>query len=244
MESWESRLSRTADLEYAYRTVPGSCGFVQDVCRGRVRSLQCRLDDARGYFEAAATRPVVGDTHDVLWALKLLAYDRENEILRNQNPPTLERMPVLNRMRDVLYRLVEAIDSTSALAASCRGEHYAARIAIQRLLDNHTDATPGQRAMWCVAIAACEASLGLTASAVVRLETAALYTHYDGSRLNQARQCALIALGYEWLGLHDEAASWDVTLEGLNCPHATKTAMRRRAAALRAASNSERLVLI
>jgi hypothetical protein len=50
---WAEEFFEKADFERSFAGLEGCSHFQADVMRGRIRSLQLRLDEARGYFERA-----------------------------------------------------------------------------------------------------------------------------------------------------------------------------------------------
>jgi len=228
--SWGDRLHERADFESSFNELDGFPGYTPETLRGRVRSLQMRLEEADRHFRRAAELLAATTHRDLAQVALTDAYQREHGLLTGQ--PWQRSAPTILRLTDEKLKAIDSLrKSMDALEALHDGRPETALSIYRECLYTYAEAGPERQALWHLGIAASEVQLDEPDEAVRHLEIAGLFVCDPLCRtLGRAQISARLATVHAYLKDHDGAHSWWDFLTHVSCPESTRRAMRKRAA--------------
>jgi hypothetical protein len=236
---WVDEFFEKADFEHSFARLEACCHFQGDVMRGRIRSLQLRLGEAREYFERALKGALSAPKNipNTIRKLVLHAYWFENALLQ---APLTERMTlprfemsdfspeVLKEYPEIRFA-VHYRRCAEGLLQLHLGEWESSSAIFRELIEANRDAVEGVLAGYHVGLGASQYNLGQMADAQRSMEIAGLFITLGGSTLSRASMAATLYGFYRCAGQDAEVAAWHSFLLGLPCPQATKDAFLKRA---------------
>jgi hypothetical protein len=238
---WYEELLEKADLEASFAALEDSDSYYVDAMRGRIRSLQLRLEEAWRYLEQAAARSVDApeELPDMARRALLQMYLLENALLsapmdRSQPAPPC-RLPDLPGIRDSTLEEYPEIRYILEMRLSIEGcfrlhlgDYHQASTTFQGLVDAWSGPPDAALALHYCGLAAARHNLGLADLARRGLENAGLALASGGRMLNRLSASGMLAALHEYLGEDSHARDWKSHLGSLDCPAATRESFLRR----------------
>lgn len=236
---WVEEFFEAADLERSFEGLRGVRHFHADTMRGRIRSLQVRLEEAHKYFEKAYAGACIAPRSipNLMRELTLHAYWLENRALQGPLEPVededftefpefpddiIEEYPevlVAARIRNSAEALMYLHSGKYTIAA----EIYS--VLVERDREERGDVLAGHY----IGLAASVYNVGLRDGAMDCLEKAGTALRSGGGPvLHRCILGANLEATYRCLGEDALAEEWRRYVEALECPSATKAAFRRR----------------
>jgi tetratricopeptide (TPR) repeat protein len=252
---WYEEFFSKADLESSYEQLQAVKHFYGEAMRGRIRSLQVRVEEAWDHFDRALKKSLKAaeSIPNLVRQFVLNVYCFENALLEEPiekgatiPAPQIPSLPrqVLEDYPEVRYvlRLRRSIEASLRLHL---GDYEPALEGYRELVDAERDGSPDMLASYYLGLAATQHNMG-------RVELAEQNLHYAGrviksgaKLLNQTHVGSTLAAFYDYLEAADEAAEWRQFVEDLPCPEATKESFRKRGELVVERSVAEkRLVLL
>jgi tetratricopeptide (TPR) repeat protein len=223
--------------------------------RGRIRSLQVRLDEASDHFERArgASRSAPRSIPNLIRQLISSIYCFENWLLQ-ESFPVVRHVPELwfpkfpesaskeipeIQLVDNLRRCADALVHLHSGQWDVSAEIY------RQLIDESRGGPPDVLAMHYLGLGASLENLGEHELALRQFENAGLSIQLGGVMLNRARVAANLHTSYLCLSETNQAGDWKAFLDRLICPQATKDALLRRShLAVELWARNSRLLLV
>jgi hypothetical protein len=258
---WLDRFFGNADLEASYAELEGGAHFHCETMRGRIRSLQLRIDDGWDHFDAALEMvdDADEDIPNLVRQFVLEVYRFDHALVEAPLDPSMEVPPleiplvspgIVRGYPEIRYVLTLR-KRTEALLRLHTGD---VATAIQ-LYDELLRASRRRRApdklrphvlvYYYLGLAACYHAQDDEGAVRIQLDNASLAAATIELTLNRADAAARLAAFYDFLEDRSSAREWKEFLLGLDCPDATKQTFLRRAARLQErCSQLGRLVLL
>jgi hypothetical protein len=235
---WLSEFISKADLSASYDALSASTHFYAETMRGRIRALQLRLHEAADHFERAEDlfMEAPRTTPNLLRGFLLGIYTFDCILLCGPLDPELASLQssipelpaqVLEEHPEVRLA-IEYRKAVEALFCLHLGETDRALDLYNELLENNTRGDTEQVARYHIGLAAAQHNLGYGDACLESLECAGLCLQAGTNLLPQTQVAAILLGVYRYLGLENEARSWQFFLDRLPCPVATKDALLRR----------------
>ena len=242
-----------ADLARAFAMLEGCEHFFAEAMRGRIRSMQLRLEEAWDHFDRAAdlSEEVEETIPNLVRRFLLEIYSFDHAVVDSPVPPeALIPASPLPPLLPSLFEQYPELKLVLDLRKFCQaklllhlGQCKRAAVLYRELIADNRDDPPEFPAMYYLGLAACQHGQGLLDDALRSLENAGLATvsmmsldpsdperaRGQGSRLNAAWDAATLSVFYRFLGDDDTAAGWRAFLGRLSCPSETRDAFARRA---------------
>jgi hypothetical protein len=230
-DGWKERLYGLADLEASFWELDGIEGFAAEAQRGRIRSLQVRIEEADDHFSRAEVLLAHSEASmaNLVEALRRRLYERDHSVLKGEVPKTLAVTPHLRGADDALVkilRLHRAADAAECLLIG--GPRRARRIYRRLLRERHPPAIEENRAAWHMGLAACHHNLGSRRRALRHLETAGLFVAAIPRTLGRVACAGTLVAIYRAINREAEAAEWIHFVERVECPEETKACVQLR----------------
>jgi tetratricopeptide (TPR) repeat protein len=238
-EGWYTEFLGKADMEESFRRLEGIAHFHAETMRGRIRSLQLRVEDAWLHFERAlslaADAPMDIPNLVRQFLLNLYLFDNAllegpvnhiNDLPEAKTPDLPEH--VLDEYPEVAY-VFELRRCAEGYLRLHLGESASARKIFKELIADFPGVPNATISSYYCGLAAAEHNLGLQEEALRTLENAALCIQTGGVTMNRARGACILFAFYSWLAKEDEARAWRSYLEGIDCPESTKHVFEKRA---------------
>jgi len=254
---WYDDFFCKADMERSYEQLQDVKHFYGEAMRGRIRSLQVRVEEAWDHFDRALKKSLraAESIPNLVRQFVLNVYCFENALLEEPiekgtviPEPQIPSLPrqVLDDYPEVRYvlRLRRAIEASLRLHL---GDYEAALEGYRELIEAEggRDGSPDMLSNYYLGLAATQHNMG-------RVELAEQNLHYSGrllkcgaKLLTQIHCASILAAFYEYLDAADEAVEWRSFVDDLPCPDATKESFRKRGELVVERSVAEkRLVLL
>lgn len=237
-KDWYRELFDKADLERSFQRLEGIEHFYAAAMRGRIRSLQMRLDDAWEHLDEAAdgVDKVPVNIPNLVRAFLLNIYSFENALLANpvdrSSPPPNSQIPeipdeILEKYPEVGYVVSLRLSAEGTLRLHL-GDFHVSSMIFQGLVQSYNKPPDAVLAMHYAGLAAAQHNLGLEAKSRENLENAALALHSGGDLLNRAKVAGILWGLHSALGDEQESGDWAEYLRRLECPEATREAFLER----------------
>ncbi|MGQ9589672.1 MAG: hypothetical protein ACUVYA_05175 [Planctomycetota bacterium] len=256
---WIEDFFEAADLERSFEGLRGAKHFHADTMRGRIRSLQVRLEEAHKYFERAYAGACIAPKSipNLMRELTLHAYWLENRALQGPLEPVEDEdftdFPEFPEFPDEIVEeypevLVAARirNSAEALMYLHSGKYTIAAEIYSILVERDHEERGDILAGHYIGLAASVYNVGLRDGAMDCLEKAGTALRSGvASNLTRCILGANLEAAYRCLGEETLAEEWGRYVADLECPAPTKAAFRRRTgiAARRWAEESKLLVV-
>lgn len=254
---WYEELLEKADLEASFAALETCDSYYVDAMRGRVRSLQLRIEEAWRYLEQAAARSVDApeELPDMARRALLQMYLLENALLcapmdRSRPAPPCQ-LPDLPGVRDATLEEYPEIRYILEMRLSIEGcfrlhlgDYHQASTTFQGLIDSWSGAPDAALALHYCGLAAARHNLGLVDLARRSLESSGLALASGGRMLNRLSAAGMLTALHEYLGEDALARDWKSHLQSLDCPEETRDAFLRRAHLLLERCVEQRCLLV
>jgi tetratricopeptide (TPR) repeat protein len=258
-QGWWEDFSSNADLEKSFEGLKGWRHFHALTMRGRIRSLQLRMDEAWKWFDKAYERSEEAPETipNLVRQFLLNIYCFEHALLEAplKTEPDMKLpeiwVPELPEMILREYPEVKLViglrRQSEAILRLHLGEYETAISLFEKLIEDNSSpaANPLDLASHYLGLAAAQHNMGLDDLMRFNLENAALAIQSGGETLNRARQAAVLHAFYTYLEDREEAAGWKAFVERLPCPQETRELFVKRAnVILERCTQQESLLLI
>jgi tetratricopeptide (TPR) repeat protein len=254
-KGWVQVFVEKADLEAAFKGLSSCMHFHADTMRGRVRSLQMRVNEAEAYFLIAleGSNRAPRTAKNIIRQVVLHTYWLENRLL--QEPSNVaEDLPPLDhpafpedlKQAHPELQVVEHMHlSAEGFLRLHAGDYEAAASLYTDLVGKLREDVGGKLAFAYVGLAAATYNMGKPEEAARHFENAGLSIQVGGSTLDKLRVAANLYAIYRCLGPREAAADWRHFVDRIECPQATKDALLTRTkVVVERWARSEKLLLV
>jgi hypothetical protein len=237
-EGWQQSFLDAADLDKSFGALRRCDHFYAEVMRGRIRSLQLRVDEAERYFQrACASSEEAEETiPNLLRQFMLHTYRFYNILLRGPIEPddTLPG-PLLPEIGDAVLREYPELREVVKFRLRAEGllrlhlaDYDVAAELFEDLIESEADGPPDALVAYYLGLAAAHYNRGFDDLAERQLENAALGIQSGGRTLNRALAAGVLHGLYTYMEEPGEAAGWEQFLQRLECPQATRDVFLER----------------
>jgi hypothetical protein len=238
-KGWLEDFFAKADFEQSFQALEGRRGFFPEALRGRIRSLELRLDEGWQHLDAAykksARAPETLDNLIRQFTLNVWCFEHaliEGPLDRGATKvlPSFwlpELPPQLLKEYPEVKTIIGVRKYTEALLRLHLGRVKQAASLFEELVEERRS-RPDEVVLCYMGLAACHEQIEGKAAALRRLEEAGLATLASDFCLLRARAAGSLQGMYRFLGREEEAKDWEIFLGRLSCPAETKVAFLGR----------------
>ncbi len=238
---WLEDIFEKVDLERSFLKLRGLKHFWVEAWKGHIRAEQLRFESAWKYFDRAyeAAQDVEESIPNLVRQFILNIWCFQNALSEAPLADTIKDVPeawipelpeeILDEYPEV-RRVIHLRRSSEASLRLHLGQYSDAAELYGDLVEEHgcDKDSEGSVAFHYLGLAACEYNLDFKDEALKNLENAGLVLTMSGRNWNKIKACSDLFAFYKFIGMDEEANSWDLFMERLPCPQGTRDLYKRR----------------